>query len=69
MSAFTSATQLFIPLTEALMTLEQPKVVTEGENSSVYACVSIVSPKIDCPVSFSFDLRFSTENEEAGKLQ
>ena len=52
-----------------MMRLEQPEVVTEGENSSVNACVSIVSPNIDCPISFSFELRFSTENEEAGKLQ
>ena len=67
MSAFTSATQLFLPLPEALLTLEQPEVVIEGEH--VYACVSIVTPKIECPIKFSFELRFSTEDDVACKLQ
>ena len=69
MSTFTSATQLFLPLAEALMTLEQPEVVIEGEHAAVNVCVAIVTPNIECPIAFSFGLRFSTEDVEAGKLQ
>ena len=51
------------------MTLEQPEVVTEGEHAAVNVCVAIVVPSIECPIAFSFELRFSTEDVEAGKLQ
>ena len=50
------------------MRLEQPEMVTEGVNASVDVCVSIVTPNIECPIDFSFDLRFSTEDVEAGKF-
>ena len=66
MSTFTSATQLLLPLPEALMILEQPEVVTEGEHAAVNVCVAIVSPIIECPIAFSFELRFSTEDVDAG---
>ena len=55
-------------LAEALMALEQPEVVTEGELAAVNVCVAIVTPNIECPIAFSFELRFSTEDVEAGKL-
>ena len=50
------------------MTLEQPEVVTEGEHAAVNVCVAIVTPNIECPIAFSFELRFSTEDVEAGKF-
>ena len=54
---------------EALMILENPiQMVTEGEHAAVNVCVAIVTPNIECPIAFSFELRFSTEDVEAGKF-
>ena len=51
------------------MILENPiQMVTEGEHAAVNVCVAIVTPNIECPIPFSFELRFSTEDVEAGKL-
>ena len=60
---------LLIYLAEALIKLEQPEVVTEGEHAAVNVCVAIVTPNIECAIPFSFELFFSTEDVEAGKLQ
>ena len=57
-------------LAEALMILENLiQMVTEGEHAAVNVCVAIVSRNIECPISFPFELRFSTEDVEAGKFK
>ena len=52
------------------MILENPiQTVTEGEHAAVNVCVAIVSRNIECPIAFPFELRFSTEDVEAGKFE
>ena len=59
----------YLTLAEALMILENPiQMVTEGEHAAVNVCVAIVTPNIECPIPFPFELRFSTEDVEAGKF-
>ena len=49
------------------MRVEQPLIVTEGEDPTVDVCLAVVSPNITCPIAFSFYLLISTEDVEAGK--
>ena len=50
----------------AVVGLEQVEYTVEEEDGMIEVCVKVLSPDIDCPVDFPFEVKFFTVEVTAG---
>ena len=60
---------MYIPIysAAAIVSLERTFYQASEDVGTVEVCASVLSPVIDCPIEFPFDVRLTITNDSAGK--